>query len=58
MVALFSCAIFTTFTGASGVTIIALGGLLFPIMLKQGYPEKFSLGLLTTSGSLGLLFPP
>jgi len=58
VVALFSCAIFTAFTGASGVTIIALGGLLFPIMLKQGYPEKFSLGLLTTSGSLGLLFPP
>ncbi|MBI5020034.1 MAG: TRAP transporter large permease subunit [Ignavibacteriales bacterium] len=58
VVALFSCAIFTAFTGASGVTIVALGGLLLPIMLKEGYPEKFSLGLLTTSGSLGLLFPP
>ncbi len=58
VVALCSCAIFTAFTGASGVTIIALGGLLFPILLKQGYSEKFSLGLLTTSGSLGLLFPP
>jgi C4-dicarboxylate transporter, DctM subunit len=58
VVALLSCAIFTAFTGASGVTIVALGGLLFPILLKEGYPEKFSLGLLTTSGSLGLLFPP
>jgi tripartite ATP-independent transporter DctM subunit len=58
IVALVSCAAFTAFTGASGVTIIALGGLLYPIMLQQKYPEKFSLGLLTTSGSLGLLFPP
>jgi len=53
-----TCAIFTAFTGASGVTIIALGGLLLPMLLKQGYPEKFSLGLLTCTGSLGLLFPP
>lgn len=52
------CAVFTAFTGASGVTIFALGGLLLPSLLKDGYPEKFSLGLLTTSGSLGLLFPP
>jgi C4-dicarboxylate transporter, DctM subunit len=58
VVALISCAIFTAFTGSSGVTIVALGGLLFPILLKQGYPEKFSLGLLTTNGSLGLLLPP
>ena len=58
VVSLVGCAVFTAFSGASGVTIIALGGLLFPILLKQGYPEKFSLGLLTTSGSLGLLFPP
>ncbi len=58
VVALLACAVFTAFTGASGVTIVALGGLLYPIMIKQGYPEKFSLGLLTTSGSLGLLFPP
>ena len=58
MVTLVSCAIFTAFTGASGVTIIALGGLLFPILINEHYPEKFSLGLLTTSGSLGLLFPP
>ena len=58
VVALIACAVFTAFSGASGVTIIALGGLLFPILLKQGYPERFSLGLLTTSGSLGLLFPP
>ena len=58
VVALVSCAIFTAFTGASGVTIIALGGLLYPILIQEKYSEKFSLGLLTTSGSLGLLFPP
>ena len=58
VVALVSCAIFTAFTGASGVTIIALGGLLYPILIQEKYSENFSLGLLTTSGSLGLLFPP
>jgi tripartite ATP-independent transporter DctM subunit len=58
VVALVSCAIFTAFMGASGVTIIALGGLLFPSLISEKYPEKFSLGLLTSSGSLGLLFPP
>ncbi len=58
VVALFTTAIFTAFSGASGVTIIALGGLIFPALIKQNYPEKFSLGLMTTSGSLGLLFPP
>ncbi len=58
IVALITCAFFTAFTGASGVTIIALGGLLYPAMIKEKYPEKFSLGLLTSSGSLGLLFPP
>jgi len=52
------CAFFTSFTGASGVTILALGGLLMPILLAAGYTEKRSLGLLTSSGSLGLLFPP
>lgn len=58
IVALFTCAIFTAFTGASGVTIVALGGLLYPILLKENYPEQFSLGLVTASGSIGLLFPP
>ncbi len=58
IVSLVICAFFTAFTGASGVTIIALGGLLFPILVKEGYEEKFTLGLITTSGSLGLLFPP
>ncbi|MCP4605774.1 MAG: TRAP transporter large permease subunit [Proteobacteria bacterium] len=58
IVSLVSCAFFTAFTGASGVTIIALGGLLFPALLQGKYSEKFTLGLLTTSGSLGLLFPP
>lgn len=53
-----TCAFFTTFTGASGVTIIALGGLLLPMMIKEKYPEEFSLGLITSSGSIGLLFPP
>ncbi len=57
VVVLFTCAFFTTFTGASGITIIALGGLLYPI-LRQTYNEKFSLGLVTASGSIGLLFPP
>ena len=55
---LFACALFTAFTGASGVTIIALGGLIYPLLRKQKYPEGFSLGLVTTTGSLGLLFPP
>jgi len=58
IVTLVSCAVFTAFTGASGVTIIALGGLLYPVLLKEKYPEKFSLGMLTVSGNLGLLFPP
>jgi C4-dicarboxylate transporter DctM subunit len=52
------CAFFTVFTGGSGVTILALGGLLLPALLKDGYRDRFSLGLLTASGSLGLLFPP
>jgi len=56
--ALCSCALFTALTGASGVTIVALGGILYPILLEKGYGTKFSLGLLTTSGSRGLLFPP
>lgn len=58
VVALVSCAIFTAFTGASGVTIIAMGGLLFPALIGEGYSKRFSLGLVTASGSLGLLFPP
>ncbi|HKQ56366.1 MAG TPA: TRAP transporter large permease subunit [Candidatus Eisenbacteria bacterium] len=52
------CALFTTFTGGSGVTIMALGGLLYPILRDEGYKEDFSLGLVTASGSLGLLLPP
>ena len=56
--ALCATALFTAFTGASGVTIIALGGLLYPMLKSKGYPEKFTLGMLTTTGSLGLLFPP
>lgn len=58
VISLIVCAIFTAFTGASGVTIFALGGLLLPALLKDGYDEKFSMGLITSSGSLGLLFPP
>ncbi len=58
LVVLVACAFFTAFTGASGVTIIALGGLLYPLMLKETYSKNFSLGLMTSSGSLGLLFPP
>ncbi|MGB5995182.1 MAG: TRAP transporter large permease subunit [Candidatus Deferrimicrobiaceae bacterium] len=52
------CTFFTTFTGASGVTIVALGGILLPALVAERYPERFSFGLLTASGSLGLLFPP
>jgi tripartite ATP-independent transporter DctM subunit len=52
------CAFFTLFTGGSGVTILALGGLLLPALLADGYRERFSLGMLTAAGSLGLLFPP
>lgn len=58
VVSLAVCALFTAFTGASGVTIFALGGLLFPALINDRYSENFSLGLITSSGSLGLLFPP
>ncbi len=58
VIALISCAIFTALTGATGLTVIALGGILLPAMTRGKYPEVFSLGLLTTSGTLGLLFPP
>jgi TRAP-type C4-dicarboxylate transport system permease large subunit len=58
IVALVACAVFTAFTGASGVTIIAMGGILMPALLAERYEERFTLGLLTTTGSLGLLFPP
>jgi tripartite ATP-independent transporter DctM subunit len=58
MVALATCALFTAFTGASGVTIIALGAILYPALKQDGYPDNFNLGLVTTSGSLGLLFAP
>jgi C4-dicarboxylate transporter DctM subunit len=54
----FVCALFTTFTGASGVTILALGGLVYPMLVRDKYPKGFSLGLVTAAGSLGLLFPP
>lgn len=58
IVSLFACAFFTALTGASGATIIALGAILYPAMKQAGYPERFNLGLITSSGSLGLLFPP
>jgi tripartite ATP-independent transporter DctM subunit len=58
IVSLFACAFFTAFTGASGVTIIAIGAILYPALKTDGYSDKFSLGLITTSGSLGLLFAP
>src|ERR1044071_5574978 len=53
-----TCALFTVFTGASGVTIIALGGVLMPALVRVGYPERFSIGLIAGTGSVGLLFPP
>jgi len=52
------CAFFTALTGGSGVTILALGGLLLPLLIKEGYNRTFALGLITVSGSIGLLFPP
>ena len=52
------CGFFTALTGGSGVTILALGGLLYPLLIKEGYTKEFSLGLITVAGSLGLLFPP
>jgi len=58
IVALIACAFFTALTGASGVTIVALGALMYPALLQAGYHDRFSLGLITSSGSLGLLFPP
>jgi len=58
VISLIVCAIFTAFTGASGITIFALGGLLLPALLSDGYQDRFSMGLITSSGSLGLLFPP
>lgn len=58
VVALVTCSFFTAITGATGITIIALGGLLLPALISEKYKENFSLGLVTTSGSLGLHFPP
>lgn len=58
VIALATCALFTAFTGASGVTIIALGALLYPALKQDGYSDRFNLGLITASGSLGLLFAP
>ncbi len=58
IVCLAACAFFTAFTGASGVTIIALGAILYPALKQDGYGDKFNLGLVTSAGSLGLLFAP
>lgn len=58
LVAIVACALFTAFTGASGVTIIAMGALLYPAMIQAGYPQHYALGLVTVGGSLGLLFAP
>ena len=58
IVSLTACALFTAFTGASGVTIVALGSILYPALRRADYSERFSLGLISTSGSLGLLFAP
>lgn len=58
IVTIVACAFFTAFTGASGVTIIALGGLLYPALMKERYSERFSVGLVTSCGSIGLLLPP
>ncbi len=57
IVCVIASAVFTVLTGGSGVTIIAIGGLLYPALRKQKYSEQFSLGLVTTGGSVGLLLP-
>lgn len=58
IVAIVACAFFTAFTGASGMTIVAIGAFLYPALTRAGYPQPYSLGLVTSSGSLGLLFAP
>src|SRR5436190_13064514 len=58
IVCIVASAFFTTFTGGSAITIVAVGALLYPTMVASGYPERFALGLVTTSGSVGLLLPP
>lgn len=58
VVCIFASAFFTVFSGASGITIVAVGGLLVPALLRDKYPEKFSLGLVTTGGALGITIPP
>lgn len=58
IVAIVACALFTAFTGASGVTVVAMGALLYPALKAAGYPDNYSLGLVTAAGSLGLLFAP
>lgn len=58
LVAIVACALFTAFTGASGVTIIAMGALLYPALVQAGYPQRYALGLVAAGGSLGLLFAP
>jgi tripartite ATP-independent transporter DctM subunit len=58
IVAIVACAFFTAFTGASGMTIVAIGAFLYPALVRANYPRDYSLGLVTSSGSLGLLFPP
>ena len=57
IVCIIASAIFTVLTGGSGVTIIAIGGLLYPALRKQRYPDSFALGVVTTGGSVGLLLP-
>ena len=58
IVTICTCALFTVFTGGSGVTIIALGGVLMPALVRNGYPDRFAMGLIAGTGSVGLLFPP
>lgn len=58
IVCLIASAFFATLTGGSGVTIVAVGGLLYPALVKNGYPEGYSLGVIMTGGALGLLLPP
>ncbi len=58
MAAILACAFFATISGSSPATVAAIGGIMLPAMVKQGYPKRFAVGVITTSGSLGILIPP
>lgn len=58
MAAVLACAFFATISGSSPATVMAIGSVMLPAMIKAGYPKRFSIGVITSSGSLGILIPP